>query len=140
VPSAALARHRRRMEEQLAGTEGLTGTYPFDLSRSVKAYRINKYLHALVDPDHRRRFLSDCEASFAEWGLSAEERDLIRRRDWQAMIHYGAIFFVLEKLAAVLGLSNLDVYAAMRGDSLQAFLATRNTAVTYSVAGDPTKR
>ena len=41
---------------------------------------------------------------------------MIRRRDWQALIHYGAIFFVLEKLAAVVGVSNLHVYAAMRGE------------------------
>ena len=35
------------------------------------------------------------------------ERDLIRRRDWRGLIRYGAIFFVLEKLAAVLGVLTL---------------------------------
>jgi hypothetical protein len=29
-------------------------------------------------------------------GLSVEECDLIRRRDWRGLIQYGAIFFVLE--------------------------------------------
>ena len=136
VPGAAAARHRRRMAEQLAGAEALTGTYPFDLARSVKGYRVNKYLHAMVEPAHRKQFLSDPEASFEAAGLTEQERDLIRRRDWQGMIHYGVIFFMLEKLAAVLGLSNLDVYAAMRGETLEAFLKTRNTNVVYSVAGE----
>ena len=52
------------------------------------------------------------------------------------MIHYGVIFFMLEKLAAVSGVSNLHVYAAMRGETLEEFLKTRNTQVIYSVAGN----
>ncbi len=134
-PTAATLRHRQRMGEQLAGAETLEGSYPFDLARSVKAYRINKYLHGMVDPVHRERFLSDSEASFDQAGLSEVEKDLIRRRDWQGLVRYGAIFFGLEKLAAVLGLSNLDVYAGMRSESLEEFLRTRNTKVVYSVAG-----
>ena len=47
----------------------------------------------------------------------------------------GAIFFVLEKMAAVLGVSNPAVYAAFRGQSLDDFLKTRNTQVVYSVGG-----
>lgn len=45
------------------------------------------------------------------------------------------IFFVLEKLGAVLGVSNLDIYAAMRGQSIEDFMKTRNQQVRYSVAG-----
>jgi gallate dioxygenase len=49
-------------------------------------------------------------------------------------VRHGAIFFVLEKLAAVLGISNLHVYAAMRGETLASFQATRKVAIQYSVA------
>ena len=128
-------RHRARMAEQLAGVEEMTGTYPFDIARSVKGYRINRFLHDLVDPEHRARFLDDPERAFKEAGLTEEEQDLIRTRDWPGMIHYGVIFFMLEKLAAVIGVSNLHVYAAMRGETLEDFLKTRNTQVIYSVAG-----
>jgi gallate dioxygenase len=89
----------------------------------------------MIDPEHRARFLSDPEASFDEAGLTQEERDLVRRRDWRGLIHYGVIFFMLEKLAAVVGVSNLHVYAAMRGESLDDFLKTRNTKVIYGVSG-----
>jgi gallate dioxygenase len=136
LPAAIGERHRERMAEQLKGSDKLTGTYPFDIAASVKAYRLNKYLHAMIDPAHRERFLSDPEASFAEAGLTDEEKDLVRRRDWQGLIRYGVIFFMLEKLAAVIGVSNLHIYAAMRGESLEEFLQTRNTKVIYSVAGN----
>ncbi len=102
----------------------------------MKAYRINKFLHAMIEPEHRARFLDDPETSFKQADLTEEEKDLIRNRDWPGMIHYGVIFFMLEKLAAVTGVSNLHVYAAMRGETLEEFLTTRNTQVIYSVAGN----
>jgi len=140
VPAASHERHRAEMARQLTGIDKLTGTYPFDLAASVKAYRLNKYLHAMIDPEHRARFLADPEASFAEAGLTEEEQDLVRRRDWRGLIHYGVIFFMLEKLAAVIGVSNLHVYAAMRGESLDDFLKTRNTQVIYGVSGKAVSR
>ena len=71
-----------------------------------------------------------------EAGLSPEESDMVRRRDWRALIRYGASFFMLEKLGAVLGVSNLHIYAAMRGQSLEDFQKTRNApGALYSVAG-----
>ena len=131
---------RERMGHQLAGVEKIEGTYPFTLQLSVKAYRLNKFLHGLIRPDFRRSFLSDPEPLFEEAGLTAEERDLVRRRDWRGLIHYGVIFFLLEKFGAVVGVSNLHIYAAMRGQSLEDFQKTRNTKVLYSVAGEDAKK
>jgi len=131
----ATAAYLQNMQHQLKGAEKLEGTYPFTLDKSVKAYRLNKFLHGLVQPEYRRRFLSDQEAMFEEAQLTSEERDLVRRRDWQGMIHYGVIFFLLEKFGAVIGVSSLHIYAAMRGQSLEEFQKTRNTQVLYSVAG-----
>jgi gallate dioxygenase len=135
APGDAAARHRTHMARQLAGVERLAGTYPFTLEASRRTFRLNRYLHRMTEPAHRRRFLEDPEGSFADAALSDEERDLLRRRDWRGLIRYGAIFFGLEKLGAVLGTSNLHLYAAMRGESLEDFMKTRNTKVVYSVAG-----
>jgi gallate dioxygenase len=126
---------RQRIARELAGIDRLPGTYPFTLERSVKAYRLNHFLHRLIEPEFRRAFLADPEPLFTVAGLTDEERDLVRRRDWRALIHYGVIFFLLEKLAAVIGVTNLHVYAAMRGQSLEEFQKTRNAQVLYSVAG-----
>jgi gallate dioxygenase len=126
---------REHIAHQTRGVEELEGTYPFTLERSVDYYRINSYLHQLVRPEFRTRFLADPEATYEEAGLSPQERDMIGRRDWQALIRYGVIFFLLEKLGAVVGVSNLHIYAAMRGQSLEDFQKTRNTKALYSVAG-----
>lgn len=129
-------RHLRHMATQLAGVEALEGTYPFSLESSVRAYRLNKFLHGMTRPAHRARFVADEEAAFEAAGLSEQERDLVRRRDWRGLIHYGVIFFMLEKLGAVVGVSNLHIYAAMRGQSLEDFQQTRNApGALYSVAG-----
>ena len=96
-------RHRQRMANELAGIEKLEGTYPFTIEVAVRAYRVNDFLHRMVEPEHRAAFLRDPEASFEAAGLSEQERDLIRRRDWRGLLHYGVIFFMLEKLGAVIG-------------------------------------
>ncbi|MCA3191781.1 MULTISPECIES: gallate dioxygenase [unclassified Cupriavidus] len=136
VVAARSARQRELIGHQLKGIEEIEGTYPFTLERSVQAYRINRYLHQLIDPAFRERFRGDPESTYEEAGLTDEERDLITRRDWRGMIHYGVIFFLLEKLGAVSGVSNLHIYAAMRGQSLEDFQKTRNApGALYSVAG-----
>ena len=87
----------------------------------------------------REAFRRDEETCYAAADLNETERELLRRRDWRGLIHYGAIFFVLEKLAAVIGVSNLHVYAAMRGQPLDEFLKTRNApSALYSVGKQPT--
>ena len=126
---------RARMERDWAGAESLEGTYPFTIERSVKGYRINHFLHSLVDPEVRKAFREDEEKCLAEADLSDEERDLIRRRDWIGMIRYGVIFFMLEKLGAVTGVGNIHIYAAMKGMSVEDFQKTRNAAITYGVGG-----
>ncbi len=127
--------YRRHIGHELEGVEKLPGTYPFTLERSVKGYRLNSFLHDLVIPEQRKAFFTDEEKAYKAAGLTEEEADLVRRRDWQGMIHYGVIFFMLEKLGAVIGVSNLHIYAAMRNQTLEEFQKTRNSAVLYSVAG-----
>jgi gallate dioxygenase len=137
-PDAAYLTH---ITHQLAGIEKLSGTYPFTVARSVKAYRLNKFLHRLVEPPWRARFRIDQESLFEEADLTEEERHLVRTLDWRGMIHYGVSFFMLEKLGAVIGVSNLHIYAAMRGETLDEFRRTRNApGALYSVAGTEATR
>lgn len=132
--------HRERMAEQLAGSESLPGTYPFTLEVAAKAYRINAYLHAMTMPEHRALFRSDPEASFVQAGLSAEEQHMLRSRDWLGLIRHGAIFFGLEKLAAVLGIPNAAIYAAMRGETLAEFQQSRNAPGALYSVGDANRK
>jgi gallate dioxygenase len=130
------AEHRDRMYRQYSGIENLEGSYPFTVAASVKSHRLNRFLHGLTSPDHRKRFLENQESAFAKAGLTPEESEMVRRLDWRGMIHYGVSFFMLEKLGAVVGVSNLHIYAAMRGEPLEVFLKTRNApGALYSVSG-----
>lgn len=132
---AAVADYRQHIGRELEGVGALTGTYPFTHARSHANLRINAFLHDLRLPAHRARFVSDFEALATERGLSDEESTLIRERQWIEMVRRGVSFFVLEKMAAVLGVPNPAVYAAFRGETLEQFLATRKVPMTYSVAG-----
>jgi gallate dioxygenase len=111
---------------QLAGVESLEGTYLFTLERSAKALRLNRFLHGLVVPANRALFRDQPEEALEKVGLSAAEKKLVRDRDWAGLIRYGASFFCLEKLARVSGVSNPEMVAAMRGETIEEFLKTRN--------------
>jgi gallate dioxygenase len=133
---ASLERHRQHMSTQLSGIDELSGTYPFGLDRAALCFPLNRLLHRLIEPEFRASFRADEEACYDTGVLSEVERDLLRRRDWRGLLHHGVIFFLLEKLGAVVGVSNLHIYAAMRGLSLDDFLQTRNApGALYSVTG-----
>ena len=97
--------------------------YAFDLERSAKGLRLNRFLHGLTVAEKRKLFLDHPEEAMRN--LSEEERAMVRRLDWKAMQDYGASFFCLEKLARTKGVSNPQMVAAFRGETLEAFLKTR---------------
>lgn len=110
---------------QLAGIEELEGTYLFDLDRSAKGLRLNRFLHGMGSAEKRELFKSAPEEAFEAAKLTDEERRLVRALDWRGMVRYGASFFCMEKLGRVKGVSNPEMVAHMRGESLEAFLKTR---------------
>jgi gallate dioxygenase len=133
--SATAAAYQAQAEREYGGLAKLEGSYPFTFDRSSRAYRLNKYLHGIIQPELRGRFLYDREGSYERGRLTEEEKEMLRQLDWRALIRYGVIFFILEKLAAAVGVPNQAIYAAMRGQSLDDFQKTRKTQVLYSVAG-----
>lgn len=124
-PVAALPPPQTAVNAQLAGFDRLEGSVLFDLERSARGLRLNRFLHGLADADRRRRFAADAEQAMADAGLADDERALLRARDWRGLVERGASFFTLEKLARVSKTSNPEVIAAMRGESLDTFLRTR---------------
>jgi len=114
------------LNPQLEGTEKLAGTYLFDLATSAKALRLNRFLHGFTVPANRALFKDNPEAAFDQAGLTGEERRMVRELDWAALMRYGASFFCLEKLGRVKGVSNPEMVAGFRGETLEEFLKTRN--------------
>ena len=113
------------LSPQLEGIEKLEGTYLFDLERSGKTLRLNRFMRDLAVAEKRELYKKTPEAAFEAAKLTPEERRMVRELDWRAMIRYGCIFFCMEKLARVNGVSNPEMVAQMRGESLEAFLKTR---------------
>lgn len=115
----------RYSNTQLLGVEDIPGTYTFDIEHSVKALKLNRFFWRHREPAFRELVARDLEAAFGESDLIEQEKALVRSRDWLGLVQYGVSFFVLEKFARVQKMSNLQVYASMRGESLEDFLATR---------------
>jgi hypothetical protein len=99
--------------------------YVFDLELSSKGLRINRFLNSLIRADVRKRFAVDPEGAMQDAALDDHEKTMIRALDWRALMNYGASFFCLEKLARVKGVSNPEMVAAFRGETLEQFLRTR---------------
>lgn len=97
--------------------------YVFDLERSARGLRLNRFLNGLTKAENRKLFLEKPEEAMK--ALAEEERAMIRRLDWKALQDHGASFFCLEKLARTKGVSNPEMVAAFRGETLEQFLKTR---------------
>jgi protocatechuate 4,5-dioxygenase, alpha chain len=98
----------------------------FDLRRSAHGYRLNKLCGSLCDPNNREAFKADEEGYMATFGLSAEEKNLIRKRDFAGLIDAGLNIYFMLKLGSVTGNSLYRMGAQMRGESYEEFLSTRN--------------
>ncbi len=113
------------MNPQIAGVEDLVGTYVFDLRTSHRALKLNRFLWSMIQATSREGFVADEDAFMTAAGLSEAEKTLLRARDWLGLIQHGASFFVLEKFARVAKKTNLEIYAIMRGETFDEFMATR---------------
>ena len=113
------------MNPQLEGIGEIEGTYPFDLRTSIRALRINRFFWGLARPENRALLLERPDEAFDRAALTEAERVLVRTRDWLGLVRYGVNFFVLEKFARTVRMSNLAVYAEMRGESFDDFMKTR---------------
>jgi protocatechuate 4,5-dioxygenase alpha chain len=98
----------------------------FDLRASRRGYRLNKLCGSLCSPANRAAFQQDEEAYMARFNLTAEEKNLIRKRDFAGMIHAGMNIYWMLKIGSVTGNSLYKMGAQMRGESYEQFLATRN--------------
>ena len=88
--------------------------------------RLNRLCFSLCDPKNRDAFKADEEGYFDKFGLSEDERKLIRARDFKGLIEAGTNIYALLKIGSATGHSLYRMGAQMRGETFEAFLATRN--------------
>jgi len=108
------------------GLTPIADTSIFDLRASRRGYRLNKMCGSLCSPANREEFKRDEDAYMAKFGLSDEEKKLIRARDFAGMIDAGMNIYFMLKIGSVTGNSLYRMGAQMRGESYENFLASRN--------------
>ena len=97
----------------------------FTGEQSMAGYRLNKLASSLTSSEAREQFLADEAAYCQSFGLTPAEQRLVADRNWSGMVAAGGNVYVFLKIAATIGSSLLEVGAAMRGESLEDFLAAR---------------
>lgn len=107
------------------GLKPIADTSIFDLRASRKGYRLNKMCGSLCRPENREAFKRDEETYMARFGLTEEEKRLIRARDFAGMIDAGMNIYFMLKIGSCTGNSLYRMGAQMRGESYEQFLSTR---------------
>jgi protocatechuate 4,5-dioxygenase alpha chain len=106
----------------------IPGTYIFDGKLAQKGYALNKMCYSFNDAENRAAFKRDEEAYCRKFGLSAEQREAIAKRDVLALLAAGGNVYYLAKFAGIFGLGVQDIGAQQTGMSLDAFRAKLKAA------------
>ncbi len=112
--------------KQIDYAHPIPGTYLTTGLRAARGYHFSKFCMAFMKPENRDAFKADMENVMTEHGLSDIEKQMIRDRDWNGMLRHGVSSFLLMKLANVMGTAQNQMGAAMRGETYEEFMATRN--------------
>jgi Aromatic-ring-opening dioxygenase LigAB, LigA subunit len=86
----------------------------FDEATAMRGIRLNKAAYSLKDEHQRELFGRDEEAWMEQFGLSDEEKDLLRRRDWIGLWRNGMSIYVMVKLSGVTGAALPEIGKQMR--------------------------
>jgi hypothetical protein len=73
----------------------------FDESTATRGIRLNKAAYSLKDEPQRDLFHRDEEAWMEQFGLTDEEKELVRKRDWIGLWRAGMSIYVMVKLSGV---------------------------------------
>jgi protocatechuate 4,5-dioxygenase alpha subunit len=104
----------------------IAGTYLTTGARAARGYRFSKFCMSLSHAAAREAFKADNEKFMSDAGLDDFEKQLVRDRDWNGMLRHGTSTFMVLKLSNALGVGQNRTGAAMRGQSYEDFMATRN--------------
>lgn len=113
--------------QQIDYAHPLPGTYLTTGVRAQRGYRLGKFCMTLMSPANRETFKADMTAYMTGFGLTDYEKELVRSKNWNRMLRYGVNTFMILKLSNAMGVSQNETGAAMRNQTYEEFMATRNT-------------
>lgn len=97
----------------------------FDRARSLAGFPLNKAMMGLGDPANRAAFKADESAYLDRYGLTAEQKSAVMRRDWREMVRLGGNLFFILKISAVDPIRITEIGAHQAGMDHDAFLRDR---------------
>jgi len=103
----------------------IAGAYVFTGERSAHSYHLNKMANSLGSADKRAQFRADEAGYMRGMGCSDQEIELVRRRDWQAMMAHGASIYLLLKIGAATGHALPQIGPATGGMTLEEYQARK---------------
>ena len=68
---------------------------------ATRGIRLNKAAYSLKHEEQRALFAADEERWLDQFGLTSEERELLRARDWIGLWRHGMSIYVMVKLSGV---------------------------------------
>jgi hypothetical protein len=81
---------------------------------AMRGIRLNKAAYSLKDEAQRKLFERDEEAWMDQFGLTDEEKGLMRNRDWIGLWRAGMTIYVMVKLSGVTGTPLPEIGKQMR--------------------------
>jgi len=116
------------MSQQLDPDRKIPGSYIFTGPMSQRGYSLNKLGASLISDEARAAFKADEESYMDKFGLSEEQKKLIRDRNWIGCVQGGANIYFLYKITTVFGDSLYKLGAKQAGMTYEEFLKTRNVS------------
>lgn len=99
----------------------IPGTLVFDLRMSSLGVGLNRMSAALNDPAGRAAFADDAEAFMERFGLTDDQREAVRTRDFARMLQLGGNVYFVVKIGLVDGMSVADVASRMSGQTVDEY-------------------
>jgi protocatechuate 4,5-dioxygenase alpha chain len=103
--------------------DDIPGTLLFDGRLARKGYALNKMCFSFNDAAKRAAFKADEDAYCTKYGLNAEQRDAIRKRNVLQLLAAGGNAYYLAKFAGIFGLDMQDIGAQQTGLTKEQFKA-----------------
>ncbi len=91
----------------------IPGTHVFDLQKAQMGYPINKFCETLNREEGREQFLNNEDEYLTKFGMSEEQIQAIKDRDFNKMLSLGGNIYYLFKIVAVMGLGMQDLGGMM---------------------------
>ncbi|UTV99076.1 protocatechuate 4,5-dioxygenase subunit alpha [Marinomonas rhizomae] len=101
----------------------IPGNIMFDGPMATKGYPLNKMCYSFNNANGREAFLANEDEYCENFGLSAEQKLAVKKRDVIAMLEAGGSIYYLAKFAGILGLNVQDVGGLQTGMTTEEFKA-----------------